>query len=116
MDLETFIIAVFCLVDDLVRDLCRRWRLRRRGPAPALADSEVLTIEAVGEFLGLDTDRGLHSYFRRHFGHLFPGLRLVHRTTFLRQAANLWAVKQGLKARCDHGPGHPLSPPPDDVA
>ena len=57
MDLETFIIAVFCLVDDLVRDLCRRWRLRRRGPAPALADSEVLTIEAVGEFLGLDTDR-----------------------------------------------------------
>ena len=62
MDFETFIIAVFCLVDDLVRDLCRRWRLRRRGPAPALADSEVLTIEAVGEFLGLDTDRGLHSY------------------------------------------------------
>ena len=54
MDLETFVIAVFCLVDDFVRDLCRGWRLRQRGPAPALADSEVLTIEAVGEFLGLD--------------------------------------------------------------
>ena len=67
------------LVDDSVRDLCRGRRLRQRGPAPVLADSEVLTVEIVGEFLGLDTDRGLHAHFRRHFGHLFPGLRTVHR-------------------------------------
>ena len=60
MDLETFITAVFCLADDFVRDLTRAGRLRRRGPEPALADSEVLTIEAVGEFLGLDTDQALH--------------------------------------------------------
>ena len=99
MDLETFIITVFCLVDDFVRGLFRGCRLRRRGPAPVLADSEVLAIEAVGEFLGLDTDRALHAHFRRHFGHLFPGLRAVHRTTFLRQAANLWAVKQALWQR-----------------
>ena len=96
MDLETLIIVVFCVVDDLVRDLCRECRLRQRGPAPVLADSEVLTVEIVGEFLGLDTDRGLHAYFRRHFGHLFPGLREVHRTTFLRQAANLRAIKLAL--------------------
>src|SRR3712207_3852179 len=99
MDLETFIIAVFCLVDDFVCDLCLRCRLRQRGPAPVLADSEVLTIGAVGEFLALDTDRALHGYFRRHFGHFFPGLRAEHRTTFLRQAANLWAVKQALWQR-----------------
>ena len=96
MDLETLIIAVFCLVDDFVRDLCRDRDLRRRGPAPVLADSEVLTVEIVGEFLGLDTDQGLHAYFRRHFGHPFPALRAVHRTTFARQAANLWGVKQAL--------------------
>jgi len=99
MDLETLITVVFCLVDDLVRDLCRERRLRRRGPAPVLADSEVLTVEIVGEFLGLDTDRGLHAHFRRHFGHLFPGLRQVHRTTFLRQAANLWVAKHALWRR-----------------
>ena len=99
MDLETLIVAVFCLVDDFVRDLCHDHRLRQRGPAPVLADSEVLTVEIVGEFLGLDTDRGLHAHFRRHFGHLFPGLREVHRTTFLRQAANLWAVKLALWRR-----------------
>ena len=96
MDLETLIVAVFCLVDDFVRDLCRGRRLRQRGPTPVLADSEVLTIEIIGEFLGLDTDQGLHAYFGRHFGHLFPGLREVHRTTFLRQAANLWVVKHAL--------------------
>jgi hypothetical protein len=31
-----------------------------RGPQPALSDSEVLTIECVGEFLGIDTDKGLY--------------------------------------------------------
>lgn len=96
MDLETFIITVFCLTDDFIHEACREHKLRQRGPTPVLADSEVLTVEIVGEFLGLDTDQGLHAYFRRHFGDLFPGLRAVHRTTFLRQAANLWAVKYAL--------------------
>ena len=62
MDLETFITAVFCLADDFVRDLTRAGRLRRRGPEPVLADREVLTIEAVGEFLGLDTDQVASSH------------------------------------------------------
>src|ERR687885_2065027 len=106
MDLETLITVVFCVVDDLVRDLCRGRGLRQRGPAPVLADSEVLTVEIVGEFLGLDTDRGLHAHFRRHFGHLFPGLRQVHRTTFLRQAANLWTVKETLWHRLAAMTGH----------
>jgi hypothetical protein len=55
-----------------------------------------LTIEIVGEFLGIDTDEGLYEHFRRHYGEWFPALKGVHRTTFLRQAANLWAVKKML--------------------
>ncbi len=88
MDLESFIINVFCAIDDFLR--AWRHKLRQRGPAPTLADSEVLTIEVVGEFLGIDTDQNLYRYFRRHYGDLFPRLRRVHRTTFVRQAANLW--------------------------
>jgi IS5 family transposase len=61
-----------------------------------LADAEVLTIEVVGEYLGLDRETELCSYFRRHYPHFFPGLRRVHRTTFTRQAANLWKVKEAL--------------------
>jgi len=71
MDVTTFIVTVFCLIDEWLAGQ----RLRQRGPQPTLADSEVLTIECVGEFLGIDTDTGLYQYFRRHWGDWFPGLR-----------------------------------------
>jgi hypothetical protein len=89
-------LTVFCLVDDQLAAL-HLDHIRQRGFAPQLHDSEVLTIELVGEFLGLDQDAQLFWYFRRHHAGAFPGLRRVHRTTFLRQAANLWAVKQRLQ-------------------
>ena len=41
--------------------------MRKRGPMPNLSDSEALTIEVVGKFLGIDTDKDLHAYFRRHY-------------------------------------------------
>jgi hypothetical protein len=94
VDLDTFIISVFCVVDDW---LTTQKKLRQRGPNPDLADSEVLTMEIVGEFLGIDTERGLYAYFRRHYAAgWFPALSKIHRTTFTRQAANLWAVKEKL--------------------
>ena len=92
MDLNTFIVAVFCLIDDRIEDRA----LRARGPLPRLSDAEVLTLEIVGEFLGLDTDKAIFRYFRRHYGEWFPALGEVHRTTFARQAANLWKVKERL--------------------
>lgn len=99
MDLEEFSIAVYCLVDDALKEVQADpgWRrVRRRGPAPALADAEVLTMEVVGEYLGHDRDAAIYDYFRRHHADLFPALARVHRTTFARQAANLWAVKERL--------------------
>ena len=92
MDLSTFIVAVFCLIDDQLKEQ----RIRSRGPAPKLSDAEVLTIEVVGEFLGIDTDKAIYLFFRRHYREWFPALGEVHRTTFARQAANLWKVKEGL--------------------
>ena len=53
-------------------------------------------MEVVGEFLGIDTDQGLFTFFRRHFGDWFPSLQQVNRTTFTRQAANLWVIKEQL--------------------
>jgi len=94
MDISTFIISVFCLIDDRLKK--EEGRLRRGGPAPKLSDAEVLTIEVVGEFLGIDTDKGIYRHFRRHYAEWFPALRTVHRTTFARQAANLWTVKEML--------------------
>ena len=92
MDLSTFIVSVFCLIDDRLKGK----RIRQRGPAPKLSDAEVLTIEIIGEFLGLDTDKAIHLFFRRHYAEWFPTLAEVHRTTFARQAANLWKIKERL--------------------
>jgi superfamily I DNA/RNA helicase len=61
-----------------------------------LRDSEVLTIEVVGEFLGLDTESNIFTHFCRYYADWFPGLRQITRTTFTRQAANLGKVKQEL--------------------
>jgi hypothetical protein len=102
VDLESFTIAVYCLIDELLAELHADpdWeRVRTRGPAPTLAASEVLTMEVVGEFLGYDQDIALFRYFCRHHPGWFPALLTVHRTTFTRQAANLWAVKEQVWAR-----------------
>jgi hypothetical protein len=99
VDLEEFMIAVYCLIDELLGELRAHpdWgRVRTRGPAPNLDDAEVLTMEVVGEFLGYDQDMGIYQYCRRHHPGWFPALRRVYRTTFARQAANLWLVKERL--------------------
>ena len=96
MDLDDFIIAVFCVVDEAIPEVLRGDRIRQRGPRPILTDSEVLTMEVVGEYLGLEQDSALFAYFRRHYAHFFPALHSLHRTTFVRQAANLWRLKERL--------------------
>lgn len=96
MSLDELIIAWFCVIDDLLPKVTEGKRLRQRGPAPKLADSEVLTMEVVGTYLGLSQDKALFTYFRRHWTPFFPALAHLHRTTFVRQAANLWAVKERL--------------------
>ena len=109
MDLSTFIVSVFCLIDDRLKGR----RIRQRGPTPKLSDSEVLTIEIVGEFLGIDTDKAIYLFFRRHYAEWFPALRVVHRTTFARQAVNLFKVKehlwQELLALAPHDPAFALA-------
>ena len=92
MDVNTFLVTVFCIVDDYLKGK----QLRSRGPTPTLRDSEVLTMEIVGEFLGFDKEKHLFLYFRTHFAGWFPALRNIHRTTFTRQMANLCFVKEKL--------------------
>jgi len=94
---EEFIIRTFCLIDDELKAVVGGARLRERGFAPKLSDAEVLTLELVGEILGHNTDTAIWTYFRRHWLSLFP--TLGSRTTFTRQAANLWVLKQKLHRR-----------------
>lgn len=92
MNLIDYIVNVFVMADDFCKIYFPARKLRSRGPLPKLADSEVITMELVGEYLGLGTDEGIHHYFRRHWHHLFPNL--PDRSNFARQCANVWDVKQ----------------------
>lgn len=96
MNLDDLIIAWFCLIDDLLPLALGNERLRQAGPAPTLADSEVITMEVIGMYLGLNQDTKLFAYFQCHWSQFFPALVRLHRTTFVRQAANLWKVKERL--------------------
>ena len=64
MDLSTFIVAVFCLMDDRPN---KGRRIRQRGPSSKLSEAEVLTLKIVGEFPGIDTDKGIYLFFRTHY-------------------------------------------------
>ena len=92
---EDFIITVFCNVDDLWQEMTEGQKIRRRGFAPSLSDSEVIAMEIVGEFQGIETDKGIWSYFKGHWSDLFPQIK--SRSTFVRQAANLWCYKQQMQ-------------------
>ncbi|GHU11200.1 hypothetical protein FACS189449_02180 [Alphaproteobacteria bacterium] len=92
MPIDDFIITVFVCIDDFLKN---EKKLRRRGPAPKLTDAEVLTMETVGEFLGFGSDKAIYEYFKHHWLEWFPNLG--HRTTFARQSANFWIIKEKLQ-------------------
>ena len=99
MNLDDLIITVFCQTDDAMNACLQQLptaRLRQRGSAPALCDSEVLCMEIIGAYLGLEQDQAIYSYFVQHYSHFFPALARVHRTTFTRQATNLSHFKEKL--------------------
>lgn len=94
MSIEDFIITVYCLVDEMLK-LVVKQKLRHRGFEPHLSDAEILTMEIIAEFLGIDTDKGAWEYFHRHWQHWFP--YLGSRSNFAKHAANLWQVKQSIQ-------------------
>jgi hypothetical protein len=96
MSLENFIITVFCLVVENVDQILTEQKLRLRGFAPKLTDAEVISMEIIGEFLGIDTDKGIWLYFKTHWQDWFPALG--SRSSFVRQASNLWQLKQKLQS------------------
>jgi len=97
MDRDTFIITVYCLVDDEFKKLSAVYRVRHAGFAPELSDAEVITMEICGEYFKQQTDKDLFDYFAQHYRHFFP--TLSERSLFVRQAANLWQFKVRLQRR-----------------
>lgn len=102
LTVEDLVIVVYCVVDDLLKDVQANllggepWR--KGGFAPAVSDAEVLTMVLVGEFLEMDKDKQIHKFFQQpSWRGFFPKLQRT-RTTFVRQAANLWALLEPMQA------------------
>ena len=92
MPLEDVIIQIDVLTDDWLKK--EAVILRKAGFPPAFSEAEVITLEIVGEYLGHDKEKTSWKYFREHGLEWFPNLPT--RTTYIRQCANLWMVKQNL--------------------
>jgi len=103
MDRDTFIITVYCLVDEHYHQLTTICPIRHGGFVPQLSDVEVITMEICGEFFKLSCDTDLFAYFRHHYQHFFP--KLSDRTLFVRQAANLWQLKAAIQHHLVHSSG-----------
>ena len=56
MPMEDFMIKVFLIVDEFLQENDLE-DVRERGPSPKITDSEVITMEIVGEALGHESDR-----------------------------------------------------------
>lgn len=92
MPLDNYIIAVFCLIDDLYSELTQNVKVRKAGAAPTLSDVELITMLLVGEFLGLADNKKIWLYFKSNFLHFFPSLNREKYKVFNKQATNLWNI------------------------
>ena len=67
MSLEDLIITVYYSIEEIYQETTKGINLRARGSAPALTDTEVLTMLVVGEYLGLGSDKKIWLYFSQHW-------------------------------------------------
>lgn len=86
VDLETFMIAVYTLVDTLYQTHLAPAKPVRRGRPPTLADSEVLTLMVLGQWLG-NSERGLLRHAQAYWRSYFPNL--LSQSAFNRRARDL---------------------------
>lgn len=93
VDVETFLVAVYTLIDDLYQAHLAPVKPRRRGRRPALSDSEVLTLLVLGQWLG-NSERGLLRHAQAYWRSYFP--RLLSQSAFNRRARDLGSTCAGL--------------------
>jgi hypothetical protein len=86
VDLDTFLVAVYTLVDDVVLAEIAPSKPVRRGHQPELSDSEVLTLMLCAQWLG-NSERAFGRYAARHWRAYFP--RLLSQSAFNRRVRDL---------------------------
>jgi len=88
-NLDTFLVAVYTLVDTLFQTHIAPCKPRRRGRHPDLSDSEVLTLLVLGQWLG-NSERALLRHAATYWTAYFP--RLLSQSAFNRRGRDLGPV------------------------
>ena len=99
MSIEEFIIFVYLIIEELYLIVVDR-PLRTRGFPPAVTDVEIITMQIVGEFLSLDTDKSIWMYFKNNWLEWFP--KLGSYPNFCKHCANLWHINQKIMSQLNH--------------
>jgi hypothetical protein len=88
LDLDTFLTALYTVVDDVYRERLAVVLAHRPGPAPVLSDSEVLALAVCAEWGLWGSERAFYRFVRKRLRHLFP--RLVDYSGFDRRRRSLY--------------------------
>ncbi len=94
LDLDTFLVTVYTIVDELYQTRFAPHKPKRRGCKPALADSEVLTLALLAQWEPHRSETAFIDYAVQHWRSYFP--HLVSRSDFNRRLRDVAGVLNGL--------------------
>jgi hypothetical protein len=90
IDLDTFLITVYCIVDDVYHAFCEPAEPVKPGPRPELSNSEVVTLVLLAQWDPRRSERRFLRYAHTHWRGYFP--RLLSQSAFNRRARALVGV------------------------
>ena len=90
IDLDTLLVTVYCLVDDLYRAHFAPHKPWRPGRRPELSDSEVLTLALLAQWQAQRSERAFLRYAAAHWRPYFPAL--LSQSAFNRRVRDVWGV------------------------
>ena len=86
LDLNTFLTALYTIVDDSYKRFLAQNKPSRPGKRPELSDSEVLTLMLCAQWSG-KSERRFVAYVAEHWGSYFP--RMLTQSAFNRRSRDL---------------------------
>jgi len=89
-DVDTFLVTVYCLVDDLYRKHASPIRVHLPGRPGELSDSEVLTLELLAQWQPSGSQRQFVNWAANHWRGYFP--HLLSQSAFNRRSRQLYGV------------------------
>jgi hypothetical protein len=93
LDLETFLVALYVIVDDFYQSHIIPHMPACGGPPAQMSDSEVLCLGLATQWrsgVPWQSERGIMRYVRKHLRHLFP--TVLTQSAFNRRLRRLWGA------------------------